>query len=503
MEENDEEKQAKETLLQNEIINKNFDKISFFNFCLSKRENGNDLSTWSLSELEQIVKEFVSSQKYNEPQPKPQIKNEVNKKDLEKIDKFNANEPKVLKEETIVCRKLEKTVLNDKEINIIIKNPKEKSGGIFGNNYILYEVQTLPTEWVVTRRFSDFVLLRQLLAKYFPSYNIPPLPNKKYTARRFDSDFIMKRMKFLNLFINNIVRREDFKASEILVSFLFYHDRAKFESKFKEYQNQTQSSNVEDYKTLEGKLVISHDEGNEKYFISTSKYFNLQTQYFLKLNLCLKNFCDTLTIACENLTDVQKCFDILHTLNTKASIKQTITKTYEILGSFFDNWKKILIKQKELVKNYMKDFYKYVNFEGKAYTELIDRREELKNKYNAEDERVTAKKNKLFASGDIDKFEFGDDFKYVDRDRLLHDKPYAFEYMCKKDRIKVQILRNQLGYANKKNMIELKKLVNEHCIRFVDNIKAFDVEFYKTINDMVAAYSNLETFVKSASVKKC
>ena len=32
--------QAKQTLLQTEIIEKNYDKTSFINFCLSKKENG-------------------------------------------------------------------------------------------------------------------------------------------------------------------------------------------------------------------------------------------------------------------------------------------------------------------------------------------------------------------------------------------------------------------------------------------------------------------------------
>ena len=106
-------------------------------------------------------------------------------------------------------------------------------GGVFGKRYVLYEVQTDPLGWVVLRRYSDFDLLRILLAKYYPSYNIPPLPNKKMTNRRLELDFIMKRMKFLNLFINNVVASEDFKASEILTAFLSYTDRGKFESKFK------------------------------------------------------------------------------------------------------------------------------------------------------------------------------------------------------------------------------------------------------------------------------
>ena len=59
MESLDNEIQAKQALLQNEIINKNLDKTSFINYCLSKKENGDDLNNWSLNELESIVKEFV------------------------------------------------------------------------------------------------------------------------------------------------------------------------------------------------------------------------------------------------------------------------------------------------------------------------------------------------------------------------------------------------------------------------------------------------------------
>ena len=107
------------------------------------------------------------------------VKNIEDLTNLEVQKKFNAEEPKTFKERTIECRKLEKSELNDKKITISIKNPKEMDGGVFGKNYVLYEVQTDPIGWTVLRRFSDFDMLRQLLAKYFPSYNIPPLPNKK------------------------------------------------------------------------------------------------------------------------------------------------------------------------------------------------------------------------------------------------------------------------------------------------------------------------------------
>ena len=206
-----------------------------------------------------------------------------------------------------------------------------------------------------------------------------------------------------------------------------------------------------------------------------------------------------MTIVCDNLEEVHKYFEIMHVLNTRVLMKETIKKTFEELGFFFDNWKKVLIKQKELVKNHMKDFYKYVNFEGRAYTELIDRREDLKNKYNSEIARIAAKKEKLYATGDINKFELGDDH-IVDRERLLRDKGYAFEHMCKNDNLNLEKLSNQLGYANKMNMVELRKMVNEYCTRYVENIKQFDMDFYPTINDMVGTWSNMETFVMSAAM---
>ena len=59
----DEVIQAKQNLLQSEIIDKNYDKTAFINFCLSKKENGDDLNNWTLEELTEIVTEFVKNQK--------------------------------------------------------------------------------------------------------------------------------------------------------------------------------------------------------------------------------------------------------------------------------------------------------------------------------------------------------------------------------------------------------------------------------------------------------
>lgn len=510
-EQNEGEIQAKQSLLQTEIIEKNYDKTAFINFCLSKKENGDDLNNWSLEELTEIVHEFVQNQSPQESGEQPKAEGgeqpktegeEIKKEDLEKMEKFNAEEQKTFKEKTIDCRKLELTQLNNNKVTVTVKNPKEVDGGVFGKNFVQYEVFTEPFGWTVYRRYSDFDLLRKLLGKHFHSCNVPPLPIKKMGNKRFETSFIMKRMKFLNIFINNVIQSETFKASEILMAFLSYEDRGKFDSKFKEYVTQTPSNYVEEYKTLDGKATISHDEGNEKYFVNIAKYFRLQEQIMERLNFSLGMFYRNMNAVVESLQDVTKNFEILHVLNTRVLMKQTITKTYEELGCFFKNWRKIFIKQNDMVKNHMKHFFKYVNFEGKAYTELIDQREELKNKYTAENAKITAKKEKLYATGDISKFELNTDEKGLDRERILHDKPYAFEHMCLADTRGLERLHNQLGYANKMNMQELKKMIKEYCVRFVNNLKEFDAEFYPSINDLVGTWSNMETFTCTANMPK-
>ena len=124
MEENMEEIQAKQALLQTEIIEKNYDKTAFINFCLSKKENGDDLNNWSLDELKEIVNEFINTQTevHIEAQPEPQSHNEpsqqepqqqqdgqdIKKEDIEKMEKFNAEDSKNFKEKVLTCKKLGK-----------------------------------------------------------------------------------------------------------------------------------------------------------------------------------------------------------------------------------------------------------------------------------------------------------------------------------------------------------------------------------------------------------
>lgn len=501
MSQDDNQISLKQEIIKAEILDKNYDKDKFLSFILSKKEHGDDLSKWTLLELNNAIVEFTEGEKgaSKKEEAKPQessdkMTQDINV-DIEKLKICKTKEEEKVYEKEIICKKLEKTVLNDKDIVVILRNPKASDTTFLQSTFITYEVLTESQQWLVRRRFSDFEWLRTILVKCFPRMVVPPLPGKKIGNRRFEEDFIQKRMMFLQKFINAVLENESFKTSEALIAFLSMIDRGQFDSKMKEMTTYQPSPYAEDLKTLTGKLTVVDDEENEKYFVNITNYFRLQGQLFDRLNYNMKNFYENISAACLNLEEVQKDFETLHLLNTKVLMKEEITKTYEELGIFFKNWKRIIFNQNELIKSHVKDFFKYIKMEGLAYTELIQSRDIIKGKYKVEYDRVTAKKEKLWATMDLGKWEIIDEFNKVDRVLLLKDKTYAMQKMCTRDTQSLENIHKQLGYANKMNMEELKKLIAINSKRFTDNMKTFSENFYPTLNDGITVWTTLTSYI--------
>jgi len=493
----------KQNLIKSEIIDKNYDKNLFFSYCMNiEGSKGDNLSNWSIEELKKVIESFIKEE--NEKISIKNIKENEYKKNenlVESIElnmqsipppvKINNNNFHNIQE--IKCKLLEKSILNDKNIKITIKNPKVIETGFFSSNYILYEINTEITpelNWTVFRRYSDFILLRQVLRNYFPRLFIPPIPGKKIGTRRFEVDFIDKRMFFLNKFLQDLILNETFKSSEALVSFLSNLDRNQFEMKMRELSSYIPSNIIEDNRTLNGKLIISkNDINNEKYFTNITNYFNIQDQLLDRLNYSLRNFYDQINEAVISLEDVQKDFELLNLLNNKVQMKEEIIKTYEKLGIFFKNWKKILFNQNEIIKDNIKYFFKYVKMEGKSYNELIISRDEIKNKFIYENNRLNQKKDKLFGTMDITKWEITEDIEKIDRILLMKDKNYAYSKMCTHETLICENLRKQFCYANRNNIDELRKLTNKYCEIFIKNLQEFSEKLYPTIGDCLNIWS--------------
>jgi hypothetical protein len=72
-------------------------------------------------------------------------------------------------------------------------SPRKIKTSLFKNNYIAYEIRTKPFDYIVRRRFNDFMWLRNILVKEYPGFFVPPLPEKG-VKRSFDQEYLIERM---------------------------------------------------------------------------------------------------------------------------------------------------------------------------------------------------------------------------------------------------------------------------------------------------------------------
>ena len=217
-------------------------------------------------------------------------------------------------------------------------------------------------------------------------------------------------------------------------------------------------------------------------------------QIYNRLNYNLKCYYRNINIVCRNLEEVQKDFETLNQLNAKVQMNPEITKTFEELFIFFKNWGRILGNENEIIKEKIREFFKYQKMENIAYTELIETREEIKYNYMAAKKKLDDKKCKLYSYMDVNKWEIEENFNNIDFALIYRDKNYAWEKMCTRETQSLELLHQQIGYANQMNFSELKRLILKNSKLFVDNTKEFANAFYPSLNDAITLWSTLNTY---------
>ena len=157
----------------------------------------------------------INNKKDNEDK---EIINYNDKMDKEEID----SDYGIIMADTVKCKLMEKTEFREhKDIKIVIKDPIKLETKLFSGKSVSYSVITYPFNYMVKRRYSDFNWLRDILSVLYNNILIPKMSeNGKLVLDKHDDVFINKRMKYLERFINYIIKDEIIKTSQILYDFL-------------------------------------------------------------------------------------------------------------------------------------------------------------------------------------------------------------------------------------------------------------------------------------------
>ena len=125
-------------------------------------------------------------------------------------------------------------------------------------------MRTPQLEWVVGRRYSDFVWLRNTLRKLYPTQLVPPIPEKKASKRT--QRHVEKRMRILEFFLNDIVNIPAFANNRFVEGFLRLKDPSKLSQLKEEGENiKPSGASVSHTETLSGEVSVNFSLENRAY----------------------------------------------------------------------------------------------------------------------------------------------------------------------------------------------------------------------------------------------
>ena len=540
-----ETEEAKQNYLRENILDKGYDAEDFASFLKSKKgELGVKLGLWTLSELKLAVQEYILKNPLNNKMQgnnnfqnifqnplfqnmnipnmppgmnfpnmnmlfnnglmnnniniDPNLINNLQNMNLNNVNNennfFNAQgEPidiyGITQNETLVCLISDKNALSNYDnVKIEIALGEKKTGSLFSKSYQTYEISVPLLNLKVIRRYSDFEWLRQTLVSMFTSSVIPPIPKKnKIGGDRFKEQFLEKRTRTLEKFLNLLLQDPNIKSSKILYDFISIEQDNQFNDAKKSYNNYKPPQQLKDYQTVTGKIDIKVDEGNEIYYQNIKNQTELNQELLSKLNKQLKLLNNEMNMVVTRLAEVAKCCEELFNHSVKFEQSDDIKISYYQLNEMFKQWSEALKKQNQIMFMNIREHFKFSKNIFKSMKELINSADNDKQIYNKAKKNLISKKEDLFKKGDTSKWELGDN---KDKINVL-EKTIALPNMLPTETSNVNNIRQMYGYYlngvnNEFERIE-KIMSNSHKENLIENAKkeiTIISELFKSISDI-------------------
>ena len=529
------EEHQKQIYLRENILDKGYDGEDFASFLTSKKgEEGVNLKNWSLDELKSAVQEFINiqSQKFNQINSiqnnyniYPNVINNMilnnnintnihnNGNDFEFIQQQSQSMPLnfpmfnnsdnnnsknnvyqndiygITDTEIINCLTQEKNDLAKFDnIKIEISLGEKKPGTFFSKAYQTYVI-TIPTlNLKVVRRYSDFEWFRSILINLFPGRVIPPIPKKnKIGGDRFNEEFLEKRTRTLEKFLNLLLEDPSIKTSQIFYDFVSIEELNIFSDKKKYYNSIKLPQSLKEYKSLNGKLDVKLDENRESIYQKIKNETDISQELLSKLNKQIKSLNNEINTVIIRLNEIAKSCEELFLNSVKYNESNEIKISYYELNEMFKHWANALKKQNTVTNIDIREYFKYSKNTLKSMKELINTVEIYKQNYYKSRRNLITKKEELFKKGDITKWDLTPSNKNIN----INDKNIVFGNMLYNETNIVNNLKNIYGYyLNSVNseFIRLQEIFSfSHKQNLIDNAKKEITtisELFKNISDI-------------------
>ena len=318
-----------------------------------------------------------------------------------KIDKEeNDSEYGIIIPDTMKCKLIEETEFREhKDIKIEIKDPKKLETKLFSGKSVNYSVVTYPFNYIVERKYSDFNWLRETLFNLYNNILIPKMSYKgKVTKDKHDDNFIKKRMRFLERFINYIIKDETIKTSQILYDFLTIKNYEEFINKKKQYEKIKIFNfiDIKDRKSLSGELNIKINKEKETYLENVKDNTIYNSNLFKKLNSNFKTLNDEFSHVIKRLEIISDIYKQIYEVSNKYLDLNIIKESYSQMEIMFKNLGNNFNIIKSFINSEIKQYFKFIGNNYICLNEMIQNVEISKNNYIKLSKNLINKKNEIY-----------------------------------------------------------------------------------------------------------
>jgi sorting nexin-7/30/sorting nexin-8 len=397
--------------------------------------------------------------------------------------------------ETITCSVIEKSEMSKYEnVQIEMSLGEKITGKFLTKSYFTFIVRTLPLNFNVHRRYSDFEWLRQVLLKLYSANVIPPIPKKnKIGGVRFDELFLLKRKRYLEKFLISLLNDPVIRVSQVLYDFLSIEDDNLFVYKKKAYSNYKIPTNVSEFKSPDGKIDITINEEREINYQNIKNNTEINQELLTKFNKNLKMLNSQLTSVFNTMDEISKNCEDLFMNSFKYYDLDNMKISYYQLKDMFKNWSMALKKQSCVINVNIREYFKYIKNSYRSMREMINIVENHKQNYYKLKRNLITKKEELFKKSDVSKWELGPN-KDINIVNLLKDKNIALPKILYNETIAVNNMKQLYGYYLNRAISEFEriKILNGFGYKqnVTDNAKigiTILSELFKNISDIAVS----------------
>jgi hypothetical protein len=304
---------------------------------------------------------------------------------------------------------------------------------------------------------------------------IPKLAKKgKVTKDKHDDAFIQKRMKFLETFINFLIKDEIIKSSQILYDFLTIPKEEDFQLYKKTYDKIKVNpfSDVRERKTLNGETHVKITKEKEIYLENIKDNAIFNANLFKKLNNNFKLLQDEFLAVIKRFELISQDYRQLYDISIKYLDQNTISESYAQMENMFNKLSQSFDSIKKFINSDIREYFKFIGNNFICLSEMTQNVDLAKTNYLKNSKNLISKKNDLFKKGDISKWELSPIDKNNSQ-KLLKEKTLACMKMLPKETKNCIVSKEIYGFYLNKLISEYERMRQINSIQHKKTISFF------------------------------